>query len=186
MRSLGARPLLALLAFAFILTSCATSSGRYDNDNYASAENVSAPPPPADYTSRLPQTIASNEKTVVVDPNVHAWGAYQNGQLVKAGLATAGGNWCSDIGRSCRTGSGSFRIKSLGSPSCKSSLYPLPRGGAPMPYCMFFNGSQGLHGSSEVVEANVSHGCVRMQVQDAEWLRYNFASIGTRVVVKQY
>ncbi len=44
-----------------------------------------------------------------------------------------------------------------------------------MPYCMFFNGNQGLHGSPYVMEGNVSHGCVRLSVSDAEWLRFNFA-----------
>jgi lipoprotein-anchoring transpeptidase ErfK/SrfK len=62
----------------------------------------------------------------------------------------------------------------------------MPHGGAPMPYCMFFNGSQGLHGSYEVVDGNASHGCVRMTVSDAEWVRFNFATIGTKVVVRPY
>ncbi len=57
-----------------------------------------------------------------------------------------------------------------------------------MPYCMFFNKDQALHGvpDSEVADANLSHGCVRMHVADAEWLRYNFVNIGTPVVVKSY
>lgn len=140
------------------------------------------------YKERLPQHINTNgEKTIVVDPNVHAWGAYDaDGQLVKAGLATAGNSWCPDIKRPCRTKAGSFRINSLGNAGCKSTIYPLPRGGAPMPYCMFFNHNQGLHGSYNVVEGNQSHGCVRMRVDDAEWVRFNFANIGTRVVVKPY
>jgi lipoprotein-anchoring transpeptidase ErfK/SrfK len=142
--------------------------------------------PSSDVYSRLPSTIASSGKVVVVDPRVHAWGAYNNGTLVKAGLATAGSSWCPDIGRPCKTKAGTFRINSLGSADCKSSLYPLPDGGAPMPYCMFFNGSQGLHGSNQVVEGNISHGCVRMNTSDAEWLRFNFANVGTKVVVHPY
>ena len=44
-----------------------------------------------------------------------------------------------------------------------------------MPYCMFFNGGQALHGSpGGVMLGNESHGCVRMFVSDAEWLRYEF------------
>lgn len=169
-----------LCVFSIVLSSCASNSGNYSGSsaNYA--------PVSQNYTERLPQTIASSEKTIVISPRQHAWGAYQSGSLVKAGLATAGGNWCPDIKRPCRTGVGSFRIQSLGSAGCKSSRYPRPRGGAPMPYCMFFNGNQGLHGSYEVVEGNVSHGCVRVQVPDAEWIRYNFANVGTRVVVQSY
>jgi len=55
-----------------------------------------------------------------------------------------------------------------------------------MPYCMFFNGKQGLHGSNQVVRGNVSHGCVRLHVGDAKWIRFNFATIGTKVIVKPY
>jgi len=162
-----------------ILSSCSTFYSGHRNSGHELADT--------DYASRLPQHINTGEKTVLVDPNVHAWGAYDSdGSLLRAGLTTAGGDWCPDIGRRCHTGVGTFRIHSLGSAACKSSIYPLHRGGAPMPYCMFFNRSQGLHGSYEVVEGNISHGCVRMQVSDAEWMRFNFATVGTKVIVKPY
>ena len=183
------RSSVSVLAFSLLtllLSSCAhygtSGSGTYNR--VAQTERAYTPPP--NYETRLPQHIASSEKTVVINPNVHAWGAYQNGELIKAGLATAGNNWCPDIGRPCRTSAGSFRVNSLGSPNCKSSKYPIPRGGAPMPYCMFFNKNQAMHGSAHVVEGNVSHGCVRLHVSDAEWLRYNFVNVGTKVVVKPY
>lgn len=135
------------------------------------------------------------EKLIIVNPNVHAFGAYSSdGDLLRSGMATCGSNYCRDLHRACRTRSGSFRIYSLGSRGCKSRKFPLPRGGAPMPYCMFFNGGQALHGSYEVAAANISHGCIRLHVEDAEWLRFNFvdgpnednAYQGTRVVVKPY
>jgi hypothetical protein len=136
----------------------------------------------------MPQHIqALGEKVIIVDPNTHSWGAYNaHGELVRSGLATSGSHWCPDLGRSCRTAAGSFRIVSLGSRDCFSRKFPLGRGGAPMPYCMFFNRSQALHGSYEVAPANVSHGCVRLHVSDAEWLRYNFATIGTKVIIRAY
>lgn len=175
--------LLFLTFFALMLSSCATTSSNYADNNVPYRE-----PLPANADDRMPQQIASTgKKTIVVDPSVHAWGAYDtNGQLVRSGIATSGGSWCPDIGRSCRTKVGTFHIQSLGSESCKSHIYPLPHGGARMPYCMFFNGGQGLHGSYDVVDANVSHGCVRVQPDEAEWIRYNFASIGTRLVVRPY
>ncbi len=55
-----------------------------------------------------------------------------------------------------------------------------------MPYCMFFNGNQGLHGSHELAEGNISHGCVRISVDDAYWVRFNFANIGTKIIVMSY
>lgn len=165
------------------LSSCATY--RSDNQEYASSEREMAPP---DFAARVPQSIASTEKTVVVDPRVHAWGAYENGALVRAGQASAGSDWCSDLGHACHTHVGTFRVFSLGSPDCKSHIFPIGRGGAPMPYCMYFNGGQALHGvpDSEVGDGNFSHGCVRMHVGDAEWLRYNFVNVGTKVIVRPY
>jgi len=144
----------------------------------------------------LPSEItAPGEKLVIVDPNIHEFGAYTaDGELVHTGMATAGSNWCRDLGRPCRTRSGSFRVYSLGGPSCISHKFPLPHGGAPMPYCMYFNGSQALHGSYEVVYGNISHGCVRLHVSDAKWLRFNFIEgprasnnyRGTRVIIRPY
>lgn len=144
----------------------------------------------------LPGQISPpGEKVIIVDPRIHQWGAYTpDGELVNSGLATAGGSWCRDIKRSCRTKAGSFRIFSLGAKGCRSSKYPLPRGGAPMPYCMFFNGGQGIHGSYNVVRGNVSHGCVRVKVDDAAWLRFNFVDgpnagnnyRGTKVIIRPY
>lgn len=139
------------------------------------------------YYSRLPQQVSYGEKVIIVNPRKHVWGAYSSeGNLLRAGLATAGASWCPDIKRGCRTKSGSFRIQSLGSSSCKSTRYPVGKGGAPMPYCMFFNKNQGLHGSNQLAEANLSHGCVRISVDDASWVRFNFATIGTKVIVMSY
>lgn len=177
---------VAACVISLSLTSCAT----YAQHSGSTTTKKSTPTKSVNYASRLPSTMnTGGQRMVLVDPKVHVWGAYDaDGNLVKAGLATAGNSFCPDIGRSCKTKAGTFRIQSLGGPGCKSSLYPKPNGGAPMPYCMFFNKNQGLHGSarSNVIEGNVSHGCVRMRVEDAEWLRYNFAKIGTKVVVKPY
>jgi len=185
MRRSESRLIFFSCLFSFILCSCSTYNA-YNESEYASNEQ---PAFTADYSSRIPQHIATSEKTVVVDPKVHVWGAYdREGQLIKAGIASAGSSWCPDLNRPCHTSTGSFRVFSLGDASCKSHIFPKPRGGAPMPYCMYFNHGQALHGVSqnEVGEGNYSHGCVRMQVSDAEWLRYNFIDVGTKVVVRPY
>lgn len=183
--------LITLLALA--LSACATSgSGTSANGRNMARENelFRAPYNSSNYASRLPSHIsAEGEKVVIVSPRVHAWAAYgPDGNQVKGGLATAGSNWCSDLGRPCHTRPGTYRILSLGSGGCKSHIFPMPRGGAPMPYCMYFNHGQALHGSpeGEVVDGNISHGCVRMHVQDAEWLRFNFVNVGTKVVIESY
>lgn len=140
--------------------------------------------------SALPGNISPpGEKVVVVSPRAHAWGAYDSsGNLIRSGTATAGANWCKDLKRPCRTKTGSYRVFSLGDSDCISTRFPLPNGGAPMPYCMYFNGNQALHGSpsKSVVSGNISHGCVRMHVSDARWLRFNFVDQGTRVVILSY
>ena len=173
------RVLFGVIISSLVLCSCST----IQTPTTTSTEEAT---PSVDYASRLPSQLGSG-KAILIDPNVHAWGAYDSsGSLIRAGLVTAGANWCADIGRSCRTAAGTFRIYSLGDAGCKSSIYPVPKGGAPMPYCMFFHGGQALHGSYQVVEGNVSHGCVRLRVADAEWLRFNFANVGTKVIVKPY
>ncbi len=142
------------------------------------------------------QITPPNEKLIVVDPVNHAWGAYHaNGKLIRWGMVTAGANWCADLHRSCRTKSGSFRIYLLGDSNCVSYKFPIEDGGgAPMPYCMYFNGSEALHGSNDISYGNSSHGCVRMHVDDAKWLRFQFVEApadynhyqGTRVIIKPY
>ena len=76
----------------------------------------------------------------------------------------------------------------MGDSECVSTIYPRPDGGGLMPYCMYFSGGEALHGSPDnaIVDANISHGCVRLRIQDAEWLRYHFAHIGTKVIVEPY
>lgn len=172
------------LLMAFILTACATTSRTATGQPYSLHWN-----PSTDFAARMPSQIDTKEKVIVVDPSIHTWGAYNsNGELIRAGIATSGDNWCDDTQRPCYTSIGSFRIRSLGGEGCKSSIYPKPNGGGLMPYCMFFHGSMSLHGSPDylLAEDNVSHGCVRMRIEDAEWVRYNFASIGTKVIIKPY
>ncbi len=135
------------------------------------------------------------EKVILINPAEHVWGAYSaQGKLIRWGIATAGADTCRDSNGSCRTKTGMFRIYSLGSSNCVSNKYPLGTGGASMPYCMYFYGSQALHGSYEVTYENSSHGCVRVHVDDAKWLRYHFVEApntsnqyrGTQVIVQSY
>ena len=45
-----------------------------------------------------------------------------------------------------------FSVKRKGLPSCVSSKFPLGKGGAPMPYCMFFRGGYAIHGSPRIID----------------------------------
>ncbi len=136
--------------------------------------------------SLISQAAFAN-KVFVFDPQRTAWYAYDNGELVGSGAASGGSNYCRDIHRVCHTPQGVFHVQSKGSASCKSSIYPIGRGGAPMPYCMFFSKNYAIHGSNEVPAGrNASHGCIRVHPSAAAWLSHNFIDIGTTVVVKPY
>ncbi len=127
------------------------------------------------------------QKQVVVNPNQLAWAAYDsNGNLVRWGPASAGKSYCPDEDQKCRTPVGTFTVFDKQGEDCVSSKFPLPDGGAPMPYCMHFHEGDALHGSYEVTGTNDSHGCVRMFPEDAAWLNHNFVSIGTKVIIEPY
>lgn len=123
----------------------------------------------------------------VYDPKTLRWTAIdQNGRVVKSGHGSSGRAYCPDTGRRCRTPTGTFHVIHKEGASCRSSRYPVGRGGSPMPYCMFFSKYYAVHGSYEVPNYNASHGCIRIPPQDAKWLYYNFIDVGTPVIVKPY
>jgi hypothetical protein len=125
--------------------------------------------------------------TFIYNPRTLKWKAINDrGKVVRTGRGSGGRNYCPDVGRSCRTPTGTYHIISRRGAACKSSIYPKGRGGAPMPYCMFFTRFYGVHGSPDVPNYNASHGCVRVPTQDAKWLYNNFMSVGTKVIIKSY
>ncbi len=125
--------------------------------------------------------------TFVFNPNTLNWKAIdENGTVIRTGRGSGGMKYCRDVRRGCKTPSGVYRIISKGGPSCRSSRYPVGRGGAPMPYCMFFSKYYAIHGSYDVPDRNASHGCIRVEPEDARWLSHNFVRIGTKVIVKPY
>ncbi len=144
--------------------------------------------------SPFPDRIdAEHEKQIIVDQDKLAWGAYDaTGQLVSWGPIASGSDKCSDSNKPCRTLTGIFRVFSKESASCKSDIFPIGKGGAKMPYCMYFHKGFALHGSTDMPGYRASHGCVRMFVRDAKWLNEEFVEIsnekneymGTVVVVR--
>lgn len=175
-----------------IISSMALLTGCYSYDTYNYNSNATATAPKAKKVVRPAHSMpasrtATGSKTFVFDPKRLMWGAYdKNGKLINDGYASGGKGWCSDIRRPCRTPTGSFRVTRKGDASCKSSKFPIGKGGAPMPHCTFFRGGYAIHGSYDVPAHNASHGCIRVQPADASWLSGNFLDIGTRVVVKHY
>lgn len=129
-----------------------------------------------------------SQKRFVFNPAEHKWYAYgDTGELVADGKASGGKDYCPDIGARCRTPAGDYKVTMRRGANCKSSQFPVGKGGAPMPYCMFFHGGYAIHGSNDVPEdRNASHGCIRVETKDAKWLYENFIDVGTRVIVQEY
>lgn len=133
------------------------------------------------------------EEQVIVDQEKLAWGAYNlEGQLVKWGPISSGRDKCSDSNKSCRTMTGIFHFFSKENEKCRSNVFPIGKGGAKMPYCMYFHKGFALHGSDDIPGYRASHGCVRMFTRDALWLNHNFVVAasannnfkGTKIIVR--
>lgn len=125
--------------------------------------------------------------TFIFNPNTLSWKAInEQGKVVRTGRGSGGRGYCPDIHRGCKTPSGVYHVISKGGSGCRSSRYPVGRGGAPMPYCMFFSKYYAIHGSPDVPNRNASHGCIRVRPSEARWLSNNFVRVGTKVVVHPY
>ncbi|KTC90896.1 L,D-transpeptidase [Fluoribacter dumoffii] len=144
--------------------------------------------------SPFPLKIANeHQKQIVVDQDKLAFGAYDaEGNLVLWGPISSGRDRCSDSNRSCRTLTGIYRVFSKENEKCVSDVFPIGKGGAKMPFCMFFHKGFALHGSDDIPGVRASHGCVRMFVQDAKWLNQQFVELssernnfmGTTIIVR--
>lgn len=139
---------------------------------------------PLDYSPLSKHINPPGEKIIVVSLNRQAFGAYDpDGTLAYWGPVSSARGYCPDIHHGCHTPTGTFAIYDKGGSGCVSTKFPVGRGGAPMPYCMYFHGGFALHGSYEVPGYNASHGCVRMFVNDARWLNQDFTEGENHVLV---
>lgn len=139
---------------------------------------------PATYSPFPLQISPPGSKTIIVSLSDLAFGAYDyRGTLQYWGPVSGGKGYCPDVHRGCHSPSGRFAIYHKQGAGCFSTKYPVGKGGAKMPYCMFFHGGYALHGSYEVPGYNASHGCVRMFIGDAKWLNEEFTGDGERTLV---
>jgi len=137
----------------------------------------------------FPVTLrATGHKHFIFDPKAAAWAAYdEEGHRVLTGSASGGKDFCEDVGKSCRTVTGTFRVYNKRGAECKSGEYPVETtGGAKMPFCMYFYRGFTIHAAYEVPPQNSSHGCVRVLPSAAKWLNEEFIDIGTQVTVLSY
>jgi hypothetical protein len=185
----------ALITSALLFSSSVFAYGtysnysNYSNNRYASDNNVnSVGQNSGGSLHQLSRHVQpTGERVFAFSPRLKMWAAYDSqGRRVAYGKANGGSDYCPDLNRPCHTPTGTFRIYKKGSSDCKSSRFPLPMGGAPMPYCMHFQGGNAIHGSQYVSTVNSSHGCIRVTTPAAQWLSSRFAQNGTKVMVLSY
>lgn len=133
----------------------------------------------------------SGQKVFVFDPQLFKWAVYnEQGKMVKSGKASGGKDYCPDSKEACRTVTGTFEVENKQGADCKSSQFPIKKdqvsGGAKMPYCMHFHKGYAIHGAHQVMHKHVSHGCIHVPIEDAQWLNEQFVDIGTKIVVRPY
>ena len=128
------------------------------------------------------------ENVFIFSPNEHTWAVYDKGGMrVGLGKATGGKDFCPDMQEECRTVEGRFRVFRKEDKECTSKTFPIDEGGgAPMPYCMFFHKGYAIHGSANVSNLNISHGCIRVSKAAAKWISKYYIHEGSYVYVLPY
>lgn len=135
------------------------------------------------------QIKAPGERLFIFDPKASAWAAYnEEGVREMTGSGSAGVDACEENStQSCRTITGTFHVYNKHGADCRSGEYPVDtKGGAKMPYCMYFYQGFTIHAAYEVPDHPSSHGCVRVLPSAAKWLNENFMKIGTKVIILAY
>jgi lipoprotein-anchoring transpeptidase ErfK/SrfK len=124
--------------------------------------------------SEDPEELANEERWVDVDIGRQRVTAYEGTKAVRTFIVSTGTT-------SHPTVTGQFRIWiKLRYDDMAGPGYYLPG----VPYTMYFYKGYALHGTywHDNFGTPMSHGCVNLQISDAEWL-FNFASVGTIVNV---
>ncbi len=172
-----------LLSSVALLAGCSsmgTTGPTYEQSNMPK----STAHPPYHFADTRP---ATGKNVFIFDPKQTAWAAYdREGKLLRTGIASGGSDYCTDLKAPCRTPSGKYTVYREEGANCKSHTFPLGKGGAPMPNCMYFSGGYAVHGSYEVPNWNASHGCIRVLPSDAAWLNANVINPGATVIVDTY
>ena len=133
--------------------------------------------PPDTVYSPMPEhypPAADSPKTVLVWLKRQFLGLYEYGHLVASYPISSGKP-------ATPTPTGDFRITGKDA-NHRSSIYPEPDGGWPMPWAMRFHQSEyWLHGG-DLPGRPDSHGCVRLVPEDAERM-FGWTRIGTQVLI---
>ena len=171
-------------------TSSSQKGSNYNNATFSASDPIGIwRDEYSAYDPRLmPERIKpTGKKIFIFSPKARQWGAYNSaGDLIAFGRANGGDHFCPDIRGVCNTPKGTYAVYRKGSADCISHSFPVGKGGAKMPYCMFFHNGYSIHGSPTLSLHNGSHGCIRVTIEAAQWLSSNFIDYGTKVVVLPY
>jgi hypothetical protein len=124
-------------------------------------------PMPVEYRPAIGQA-----KYVLIDLKRQFLGAYENGRLVASYPISSG-----RYGYPTPAGDNQVTLKKR---LHKSSLYPPPNGGWPMPWAVRFRGTQYWIHAGDLPGRPDSHGCIRLFPADAKAF-YDWAEIGLPV-----
>lgn len=133
---------------------------------------------------------------LVFSPRDLAWGLYVDGNLKMWGAAAGGREYCENLGRTCRTPVGTFKV--IATYGATGSL-ARPIGCAqcePIPFFTLFHLSDeieraqvgvGVH-PGDINGEHLSHGCVRTSYQSARYIHEFYENLppGSSVTVLQY
>lgn len=137
------------------------------------------------------------EKYVEVDLKNFKFKAYENGKVVREGLASGGRRWCPDIKRGCKTPQGQFVVLSKKGRFYRSPVYPLGCNNksknikekcAAMAFAVKFHYSgAAFHSSNDNWNKlhHQSHSCIHLQMHNAKWLN-EWINIGDKVIILKY
>lgn len=124
--------------------------------------------------AEAPPPSTNAGRAIVVSVGTQRIYAYENGALVRSHLVSTGLPKTPTV-----LGDYSVYVKYLAD-DMSGPDYFLPQ----VPYTMYFYAGYGIHGTywHNAFGRVMSHGCVNLPVEEAEWF-YNFASVGTPVRV---
>lgn len=136
---------------------------------------------PVQYTAAKTVETQAFDKWFVADVTTKRMYAYEGTTLVKTFLISAGAPATPTVLGTYKIYS-KYRSQTMSGFNADGSRYRQPD----VPYVNYFTGGYAIHGNywrpaSWFGNTNSSHGCIGIQVPDAEWI-YNWAPIGTTVV----
>ncbi len=127
-------------------------------------------------SGRISDLKASNQRWIEIDLSSQRLIAWEGGRSVYAVIVSTGK-------RSTPTRVGTFAVQTKHRVArMRGAGYDI----GDVPYTMYYSGNYAIHGAywHHRFGTPVSHGCVNVAVNHAQWL-FNWASVGTPVVVHQ-